>query len=266
MKNYRIILTTTDNPLYLNFWSSVVEHWKLYGFEIIFGFITDRNENDELVKKIKSSVSELRLFKPLKDIPDGNQGKVTRMFLASEYEETYNILMDIDMYIFDIDYCKNQWWSKVSDTNFLAIGGDVYNNGKFPMYNTCAKGNIFKEVINPLNLKYEDLLKTWYNVQVFDDKESLTKPLANRNYSVSCFSDESLLRVLLDRWENKKNILYLNRIIDKKLNRIENDNYHISQLENNYFFDSFPGRPLNVDKLKDMFDYLGISEDKRLKN
>lgn len=263
MKKYNIILTTNDVAKYLSFWATATNHWKNNGFNVILGFITNRTENDVLVQKIKSYVDELHLFKPINDINSGNQSKVTRMYLSTLYEDSYNIIMDLDMFVFNVKYCLDNWWSKANDENFIAVGRELYNNGKFPMSNTCAKGSIFKEIVNPKSLNYNDLLKTWYDVNVFDSKESLKNPLADRNYSVDCFSDESLLKVLLYRWNNKNNILYLNRGVNIKETRLEGDLCSITDLENNKYFDCFPKRPLNKSNLKLVLDFLNICEKNR---
>ena len=52
------------------------------------------------------------------------------------------------------------------------------------------------EIINPENLDYENLLKSWYHIS-YTGRESVLLPF-------HIFSDESLLRALYEKWQHKK--------------------------------------------------------------
>jgi hypothetical protein len=195
---FRIITTTNEVDLYIDFWPTVVSNWINYlGFKkITLGFITDREEDDEMVMKMRE-FGEVILFKPLDAIPTGNQSKATRLYLASQYDDEYCILADIDMYLLNKEL-SNAWFSKVNNDNLIAIGPNAYYNtpeeGKFPMYYTTAKGSTYKEFVNPKNMEYKDLFNSWSGMRVFDNKESITNPFVQ-------YSDESMMRALLSKWE-----------------------------------------------------------------
>jgi len=182
------------------------------------------------------------------------------------------------MYILNKNYLWDNWFSNVEDGKLLAIGGNSgcytgNEKGKFPMAFTTAKGSIWKEIVNPNNLNYEDLLYSWYDLKVFSINES-----TGNEYGV--FSDESLLRALIGLWDNYGNVIGYNHPKVKHINR---DDWHgciairridrigwkidINKLNGGYFIDCQPVRPFNQKLLNPILNYLGISEDKReLKN
>ena len=53
-----------------------------------------------------------------------------------------------------------------------------------------------EEFVNPNNLSYVELFKSWSGMSVFDNKESVT----NRFES---YSDESMMRALISKWKRK---------------------------------------------------------------
>jgi hypothetical protein len=264
---YRIITTTNEIDLYIDFWPTVAQNWINYlGFDkISLGFITNRSEDDELVIRMRE-FGEVILFKPLDNIPSGNQSKATRMYLASQYENDYCILADIDMYLLNIEL-SNHWFSKVNDSNLLAIAPNAYYNtpeqGKFPMYYTTAKGSTFKEFVNPNNLEYKDLFNSWSGIRIFDNKESITNPFIH-------YSDESMMRALLSKWERKNDIIFIEREdfykmrASKRIDRSYWQQFDENIMNNNGYIDCNPLRPLrnNIEKVSPILEYMKLPKEK----
>ena len=275
-KNFRIITTTNENDTYLPFWSTMSQHWRNFcGFDnVTLGFITKREDTDPLVKEMRE-YGEVILIKPIEKIDVGIQSKVTRMYLASERPNENCIIADIDMYVLNKNYLWDNWFSKVEDGKLLAIGGNSgcyigNEKGKFPMAFTTAKGSVWKEIINPSNLNYEDLLCSWYDFKMFSINESTKNEYGS-------FSDESLLRGLIGMWDNYGNIIAYNhpkvkhinredwrgRVAMKRIDRI-NWSIDLNKLNSGYYIDCQPVRPFNSQLLNPILDYLGIDDDKRI--
>ena len=180
---------------------------------------------------------------------------------------------DIDMYILNKTETWEKWFSKVEEDKLLCISankGGPYSGsdvGKFPMAFTSAKSSVWEDIVNPDKLSYVDLFKSWYNLSVCDNMESVNKPFKN-------FSDESLLRALIYLWDgyNNKHAYYHPKCLNVERDdwnglasrRIDRCRWYIDvdKLNSGYYYDSQPVRPFNknIDKIKPILNYIGISE------
>lgn len=273
-KQFRIITCTNEKELYINFWPTMAQNWKWYGIDkITCGFITERTYDDPLVKEMQQ-YGEIILFNPLPEVEDSVQAKATRLYLATQYENDYCVTADIDQYILNKEETWDKWFSNVVDDKLLCVcanyegpymGSDI---GKFPMGFTTAKGTTWKEVINPNNLNYKDLFKSWFDLRIHDHKEAINQPFSQ-------FSDESLLRALISKWDNYNNRFCYDH---PKCLKIERDDWkHMAQrridrgdwnldkqkLNEGYYYDSQPLRPFNqnIDSLEPLLNYLKIKKE-----
>lgn len=272
-KEYRIITSTNEVDLYIHFWPTMAENWtKWYGIEkITCAFITERVEDDPLVKKMRE-YGEVILYKPFKnEVADSIQAKTTRMYLSTLYPDDYCLIADIDMYILNKEETWLKWFSKVEEDKMLCVSSNVpyygTDKGKFPMAFTTATGKVWKEIINPNNLSYDELFRSWYNMYEHDSKEKVNQPFPQ-------FSDESLLRGLISRWENYGGRESYNH---PRCIGIERDDWGVSakrridrskwfidekKLHSGYYYDSQPVRPFNknVNNIKPILKYIGVPE------
>ncbi len=277
MKNlkdkYRVITSTNEKELYINFWPTMALNWKWYGFKkVVCAFITNRGYDDPLVKEM-SKYGEIVIFKPLDGIEDSIQAKATRMYLSTKYEEDLCMIGDIDMYILNKEETWDKWFSKIEEDKLLCISankGGPYSGsdiGKFPMAFTSAKSSIWEEIVNPKKLSYADLFKSWYDLNICDNMESVNKPFKN-------FSDESLLRALICLWGdyNNKHAYYHPKVLNIERDdwnglagrRIDRSKWLIDdkKLNSGYYYDSQPVRPFNenINNIKPILNYIGIPE------
>jgi hypothetical protein len=208
---------------------------------------------------------EVVIFNTIQNVPTGNQAKVSRMYLATQYPNEICMLNDVDMLILNSSFLIRSL-VPIENDKIVAIGANAYfgteSEGKFPMYYTTAMGKTFQYIVNPLNLKYEDLLGTWKYVYQFDNKESLTNPPEN-------FSDESLLRVLLHRWKDKNRLLvHIHRNFNgmRAVERIDRANWSldVEKLKSGWYIDSHLPRPMNTNynKIKCLLDFFNIKDYK----
>lgn len=258
--NIKIITSTNDIEKYRNFWPTMSKNWEsFYGIKPTIGFITDRSEDDSLIKKM-NHYGEVKLLKPIKGIPTPNQAKVARMWLASQEESETVMIVDIDMYILNKDVIDS-WINSHKDGKITAVGANAYFNsdaeGKFPMCYTIGDYKTFKSIINPKDLSYEQLMSSWYR-NVIDNKENLQNDPTR-------FSDESLLRLLIKETNNEDLINHTHRNdfvgmqATRRLSRVS-FNIDTNKLNSGVYIDCAPERPLVINDMKPVFNYLNIEE------
>lgn len=268
----KVITSTNEKNLYKSFWPSMAQNWKQwYGVdEVICAYITEREEDDPQVVEMRK-YGRVVLYKPDKEIEDSIQAKITRLYHATLLADEYCVIGDIDMYILNKEETWQKWFSKARSNKLLCVsnnapysGSDV---GKFPMAFTVGKGRTWKEIVNPAGLEYEDLIKSWYNLRIHDSKEAV-----NQNFSN--FSDESLLRALISKWENYNNktayehprCIGIERddwnnswIAGRRVDRANwPSKIDVEKLQKGDYYDSQPLRPFDKIKLKPILEYLNI--------
>jgi len=250
-----VITSADESKTYLPFWPSMAQSWKKWGYNTVVGFITKRDKDDPLILEMLR-YGEVKVFPHIKELNIQNQAKITRLYLATQYSTS--IIADIDCYLLNHEVFK-QWQSEWDQDKLLAIGHNAYLNspesGKFPMIYTTGSREIFHKIINPKNLDYEDLLKSWIGLRVIDRKEDPSKPFNK-------FSDESLLRALIH--QNGENLVkYIQRddfVGMTAKRRVDRANWNINneKLQEGYYIDCCPHRPIRPKKLKPILKYLGI--------
>ena len=210
-KHY-IITSTNEIDLYIEFVPSTYQMWKK-NLECVYilCFVTNRDKDDPLVKRLRQFCDELYLFKPVINVHTGIQAKVIRMWMASQFGENICTLTDIDQYLFDFNWLKQVINPAFDQGKFVEIGHNAYwetnENGKFPMYYTTSPSDIFNKIINPKKLNnFEEWFLQFKNIKdPIDNKEQI-----GPNFNI--FSDESLLRYLIERHPDKE---FINNIIVK---------------------------------------------------
>ena len=269
MKKHYICTSTNDLELYYSFLPSVYKMWKTYIPDCIFvlGYIGKKEKNSDFVKWLESNSDIIYIFKQEIDIDSGIQSKITRMWLASLFDNNITTIVDIDQYLLDFNWFKNMI-KPVYDYKFVTIGHNIYDKtsceGKFPMSFTTTISNILKNVINKYNLNYNDWLKSLKNLDnIIDGGENIYGSFKN-------FSDESLLRYLLNKEKDYINSKLIKQIRDdcafmlasKRIDRTApiggewKDNNYLIKLNNGYYRDCQPIRPYNEEKLKNILDYI----------
>lgn len=206
----KIILSSDENELYLQFWPIACAMWtRAFRIQPVLAFLTDRQDDDPLLNELRQHGVVIPI-RPLdfhdSGIPVSIQAKVIRMFMATQFVEDTVLLGDIDILPINVfPFLQNL--SKLPDNHIVTFGANAYestaDHGKFPMNYLVAHGSVFRQVVNPQGLSFHELLKTWRDIKdPIDNKESVNQPFLR-------FSDESLLRCLLHR-----NPEFLSRVVD----------------------------------------------------
>jgi hypothetical protein len=191
----QIILSTNEDPNYMDFWKPVSWAYKKIfpDVTIHLAFLTDRSEDDELVKEFRE-YGKVTLFKPVPDIKQFAQAKMIRFILASMQGNNVCYIDDVDLFPLKKSFITDKT-DKRPQGQLLCVGGEVYhNNGCFPVSQMTAEGYLWKRFINPNDLEYSDLIRSYRGKVMFDNRENIDIDL---NFDADLyFSDERLIRRL----------------------------------------------------------------------
>lgn len=265
MNKPTIITSFDDNPNYFSFVKSILQMWNNFGYNVEIGYISDNPDKDiiEYVQKY----ADLKIFNTIDNIETGVQSKVTRLFLASEKEFFW--IVDVDFFVLNINWWEDKF--KFHNGENIVASEKYSDNsaGKWPMWSNFGSGKTLKNIINPNNLSYYELLNSWKGIgSKYDKKEDVLNNFNN-------FSDESLLRRLVK--DSNYNITFYKRKglnpkgyhinskgyyreVMKRVDRAWNWEIDKNKLYDGYYIDCFPKRPLNENDpiIKEIFNYLKI--------
>jgi len=200
---------------------------------------------------------EVYLYPPVEGIPAGNQAKMARFFLASMYGDDVCMVNDIDTAPLSTPYF-DRVLSQYQPGKLLAVGAEVYagtpHEGKFPIGEITATGELFKQLINPKGYDFFTFINSFKSINVYDHKEDI---------SGSEFSDESLLRVLIER--SNVDVVHARRDVDVSAEWVDRSfwNLDIEKLHSEgYVLVNFL-RPLmpHFEEIKPIIDYIYGKEE-----
>jgi len=251
----QIILSCNEDPTYCTFWKPVAWAYKKMFPEatVHLALVTHRDENDPVVEEYRKH-GKVTLFKTQGFVSEFAQAKMARFVLASMQGDDVCYVDDIDLFPLRRDFITNKTEQRPKD-HLLCVGGEVYgNNGCYPISQMTAEGYIWKQFINPNDLKWKDLLIEWMEQPVYMDRRE--DPGIKLDWDKDdYFSDERLMRRLT----------HLNPVSKKELPRGYNDflndtiDRHTFDSPNNYWnFDRDRlkyGRYVNAHGVRPYTDY-----------
>ena len=193
----QIILSCNEDEKYSSFWEPVAQAYKKIfpNVDVHLAFLTNRKQDDPLVKHFRS-FGRVTLFKPVPDLQEFTQAKLIRFILAARQADEVCYIDDIDLFPLKKSFITDKT-DRRPKKHLLCVGGEVYhNNGCYPVSQMTAEGNIWRQFINPKNLSYSALIRSYrYMPIMFDHRENLDIPLDFTKDSY--FSDERFIRKLL---------------------------------------------------------------------
>lgn len=241
MKITKCIMSSDDNDLYLDFWPIVSKIWKLkFGIEPILIYFGDNPE------KINNDFGTVIPWKTDKALPIGIQALWVRYFYPSlEPEETF-IISDIDMLPISKKYFIDNL-NNVDENLYVHINPclESYMNGEglMPSCYHVAKGKNFKKVL--------ELADTWEESLEDVTTSGFGRPVDFKPESKFWFADEEFATQKLAKYENKHELLFLQRQGEPQIHRrVDRGRWkYIPELvENEFYFDSHSIRPYKENK------------------
>ena len=187
----RVILSTNDNPTYIEFWPIVAKVWKEYiGIKPTLALIADKSVI------IDETLGDVIRFEPIPGIPSGLQAQCIRLILPAYFEDEVCITSDIDMIPLNKKYFLDSVKS-LGDDNFIIYKNRYYERNKhtglFPMCYNVSKGKNFKEIFEIKNVKdikeVESIIINWHSLNWGwqTDERMLYKYVTNwKHYEEKC--------------------------------------------------------------------------------
>ncbi|MBS0604955.1 MAG: hypothetical protein JSS60_07985 [Verrucomicrobia bacterium] len=142
----RVILSTNNDPKYIQFWPVVAPLWKAMGLQPTLALIADEN------CPIDTSLGDVIRFDPIPNIPESLHSQVIRLFLPALFPDEGCLISDIDMLPVSKSYFIDGAASCPDDA-FL-VYRDRAHGWDYPRYPMCynaAKGRVFASVFGISN-------------------------------------------------------------------------------------------------------------------
>lgn len=236
----RVILSSNENRMYLDFWPLVARAWStLIGIKpTLFLIAPDHIQVDE-------SVGEVIRIKPIEGVSTASHAQLIRLLAPIYFENEISIISDIDMLPLNKSYFIDSV-AHISDNKFVVYRDLLYGGiwaRKFPMCYNAGKGIVFKEL---------------FGVKTIDDIPTIIKQWFNKGWKWE--TDERILHLSVCHWKKFKTHCVL--LGHGSLPRIDRTNwkYDKNKLKNNYYIDSHMVRPLTkyFKEIKELADDLGL--------
>jgi hypothetical protein len=218
----RVILSTDDNPNYIQFWPVVAQAWQeIVHIKPTLALVAPAHV------KIDETIGDVIRFEPIPGIPTALQAQVIRLLLPVYFPDDGCIISDIDMIPLSKNYFVDSI-KEISEDNFVVYRDKAYLGKRFPMCYIAAKGNVFQKVfrINSIKEIPQKIIK-WNELQL------------------GWNTDELLLFLYLKRWDKyNKNCTKLGHNAMNR-HRIDRFNWHyeIDLLKNGFYIDAHCPRP-----------------------
>src|SRR3989338_7505052 len=152
-----VIVTATNlNSTYLHFVPSVLTMWKQYNFRVHLALLlpSDITETpNDLISELQQYCT-LHVVYAVPDIPEGNQARAIRAWLACTLTQSVVTIVDVDQYVFHPEIFANH----VHDARagrLVAISHNGYEHtrdaGNFAMSFTTALSSTYGELMGVLH-------------------------------------------------------------------------------------------------------------------
>ena len=274
-----IVLSTNDYAYYRDFWPLAARAWRAFfpATTVTLAFLTARDLEDSLLEEMGKH-GDVHVFRPVPGVPEFNQAKVIRHVLASRFPGEVCMVNDIDLIPLQRYFVESlmQRWKAgtlllVGNKEFREVGSHKSMIG----YMT-AGGDVWRQLLNPEGLSYEDLVRSWVGLHMFDSQEDISINVGppgagypgvpetsrrNRN-----FSDESLIHLLVHRWGGPvlheprgwplREGTYAPKPGQREILSRSNWNLDIQKLRRGCYVQAHLPRPLDQDLVTPILSYL----------
>ena len=192
MKIDKVILGSTTNPYYLDFWPLVSKIWKLkFNIHPVLVLI-----HDDISIKTSDEYGTVVYQKPIVNVPVSIQAQCIRLYYPKTEPETTWITSDIDMFPISYNYFVDNI-SNISDEKFVNLNAHTIASNSI-CYNV-AKGKTFTQVLD-LPESFEEFL----NQTNWQNRQHTHRPAEGLELQ-SWFTDEQYCNEKLHHYHNNVN-------------------------------------------------------------
>lgn len=202
-----VILSANEDPLYIDFWPDVAWAYKRMfpNVEVQLAFLTRREDDDPLVLDLAQH-GTVWTYAPIPGVPEPNQAKMARHYLASKMGNKVVYINDVDLFPLSADWiCEKT--SQRPDGKFLLVGAEVYDAhtpeekdaSTAPASMMTGEGWLWKQFINPWDYTFQELMKFLADPERAGKPHSRSEDITNDVYheNCGCFSDEHMIRRMM---------------------------------------------------------------------
>jgi len=161
LKIDRVILSTDNNPMYIQFWPIVAKAWKeIVGIKPTLALIADESV------MVDESLGDVIRFKPIEGVPTSLHAQVVRLLLPIYFEDEACLISDIDMIPLQKEYFIDSV-AHIPEDHFVVYRNDWYGDNvkQFPMCYNLALGKTFKEVLGIESVSdIPGIIKKWHDL------------------------------------------------------------------------------------------------------
>jgi hypothetical protein len=194
----KVIVASDFGPKFINFWPIVAQAWKIvFGLEPELALVYRKSDFQRLEAVLPQleKFGKVHVFEGVAGAPLGNQAKLARFYVASQYPDHYVMVDDIDTIHVRADYLQAKFALRPED-KFRGLGAEVYrgtpHQRNFPAGNFSGKGYLFGDLLNSEKNSFQDYIRNFRDLGVFSKREDpFNKP--------SNFSDEYLISAMFAR-------------------------------------------------------------------
>lgn len=220
-----VIVSSNENPYYLDFWPIISKVWKeKFNITPVLGLICNEDSDFE-----ESEYGLVKKFKSIEGIDTGLQSQIVRLFLTKELNG-YCLISDIDIIPLSVKYFE-ECASHLTENNIVVYSSDnpecLYNK-EYPMCYVSSHSNSFKLILK-LDLNWSEFVKM----------------MKDRNQGWT--TDQKYLFEKINEFKLQKNdVVLLNRgwsgMAHKRIDRAFWD-YDPFKVSEGYYIDSHSLRP-----------------------
>ena len=141
MKINKAIVSSNNNPLYLDFWPIVRNAWLRLDITPVLVLIGEHNgitnDNGGIIHRIKE----------VPNVDSGFQAQISRMYVPKLYANDVCITSDIDMLPINYKYFHN--FEQYNEDQILILSADATDfSGRYPMCYNVAKGEMYNKILD----------------------------------------------------------------------------------------------------------------------
>lgn len=258
-----IVVSANEDPLYVEFWPLIA--WAnrvVFGCDVHLAFLTEQEPDSPFVQELRRH-GPVKLYRPVPGVPDCNLAKMVRYIHCSRQGSRVCYIEDIDLLPLKRDWAVEKVAQRPAN-HLLLCGAEVYGATEpeqkkasaAPASLMTAEGDVWKALLNPQDLPYEELVKSWASRDHSDPHTDITSLVYHERDD--CFSCERFLREL--RRENPVLEFHVERGYDVFKDTLPRTGWHFDadRLWRGEYIESHMPRPLHEhrEKIEPMVHYI----------